>query len=80
MHARIQRADRGSRPPPPPNLKNHKRNITSPDPLKSQSYQANIQCWAIIGTPPKRHLNGVSLVGRWRPAYSGIWILSQPIN
>ena len=34
----------------------------SPD-LKSQSYQT-IQCWAIIDTPAKRHLNGVSLAGR----------------
>ena len=49
--------DRGSRPP----LKNH-QNIgfpgnTGPDPLKSQSYQASIQCWAIIGMSAKRHLN-----------------------
>ena len=46
-------------------LKNHKNigfpsNI-GPDPLKSQSYQASIQCSAIIGTPVKHHLNGVSL-------------------
>ena len=27
------------------------------------SYQASIQCWAIIDTPAKRYLNGVSLVG-----------------
>ena len=25
--------------------------------LKSQGYQANIQCWALMGTPAKRHLN-----------------------
>ena len=37
---------------------------TDPDPLKSQSNQARIQCWAIIDTPAKRHLNGVSLAGR----------------
>ena len=30
-------------------------------PLKSQSYQASIRCWAISGTPAKRHLNGVWL-------------------
>ena len=37
---------------------------TGPGPdLKSQSYQT-IQCWAIIDTPAKRHLNGVSLAGR----------------
>ena len=29
-------------------------NNTAPDPFKSQSYQASIQCWAIIGTPVKR--------------------------
>ena len=56
--------DRGSGPP----LKNHKNigfpsNI-DPDPLKSQSYQASIQWWA-IDTPAKRHYKGVSLMGRW---------------
>ena len=45
---------------PPPTLKNHKnigfsRN-TGPDPLKNRSYQASIQCWDIISTPAKRHL------------------------
>ena len=30
-------------------------------PLKSQSYQSSIHCWAIIGPPAKRHLKGVSL-------------------
>ena len=29
---------------------------TGPDPLKNHSYQASIQCWAIIGRPAKRHL------------------------
>ena len=29
----------------------------------------------IIGSPAKRHLNGVSLAGRSRPAKSDIWIL-----
>ena len=29
-------------------------------PSKSQSYQASIQCWAIIGTPAKRHLMAVT--------------------
>ena len=29
---------------------------TGPDPLKNRSYQASIQCWAIISTPTKRHL------------------------
>ena len=69
--------DRGSGPPPP--LKNHKnigflRN-TGPGLLKSQGYQASIQCWAIIGPPGKCHLNGVSLAGRWWSANSGILIL-----
>ena len=55
----------GSDPPP---LKNH-RNIgfpsnIDPDPLKSQSYQASIQWWA-IDTPAKHHFKGVSLMGRW---------------
>ena len=36
----------------------------SGSPEKSQSYQASIQCWAIIGTPAKRHLIGVSLEDR----------------
>ena len=53
---------RGVRTP----LKNH-RNIgfssnTGPDPLKNRSYQASIQCWAIIDTPAKRHL----MAFRWR--------------
>ena len=37
-------------------------------PEKSQSYQASIQCWAIVCRPEKRHL-GVSLAKkafRWR--------------
>ena len=38
---------------------------TGPDPLKkSQSYQANMQCCAIIGPPAKRHLNGVTAFRR----------------
>ena len=36
----------------------------SGSPKKLQNYQASIQCSAIIGTPAKRHLNGVSLAGR----------------
>ena len=39
-------------------------------PLKSQSYQASIRCWAISGTPAKRHLNGVWLADQWWPASS----------
>ena len=37
---------------------------TGLDPLRSQSYQAGIQFGGIIGTPAKRHLNGVLLAGR----------------
>ena len=29
-----------------------------------QSYQVSIQCWSIIGTPAKHHLNGVLLACR----------------
>ena len=51
---------------PDPPEKSH-RNIgvssnTGLDPLKNPSYQASIQCWAIIGTPAKRHL----MAFRWR--------------
>ena len=49
-------------------LENHKNKgflgNTGPDPEKSQSYQARIQCWAIIGPQVKHHFNGVSLAGR----------------
>ena len=45
-------------------------------PLKSQSYQASIQCWAIIGTPAKRHLK---IVFRWQ-SNSGIWTIPLPIK
>ena len=43
-------------------------------------YEASIQCWAIIGTPAKRHLNAASLAGRLWSAYSGIRILSSLIK
>ena len=49
-------------------------------PLKSQSYQSSIQCWAIIGPPAKRHLNGVSMAGRCWHSKSGIWILPPLIK
>ena len=45
--------------------------------LKSQSYQASIRCWAISGTPAKRHLSGVWLGGQWWSPYRGVWILSH---
>ena len=65
-HARVQRGTAGPDTPSP--LKNHKNRVSkqywSRSPEQSQSYQAEFQCWAIIGTPAKRHLNGVSLAGR----------------
>ena len=61
---RIQKGGAGG--PDPPSLKNHKNigfsSNTGPDPLKNRSYQASIQCWAIIGTQAKRHL----MAFRWR--------------
>ena len=69
---------RGYQSPPPPHpLKSQNigfHSNTSPDLKKSQSYQASIQFWAVIGMVAKRHLNGVSLAGRWWPALSGIWL------
>ena len=56
---------RGSGPPPGKLLKNIGfLSNTGPDPLKSQSYQSSIQCWAVIDPPAKCHLNGVSQAGR----------------
>ena len=62
IHVRIQRGGQGFRTPP----ENHKnigfsRN-TGTDPLKNRSYQASIQCLAIISMPAKRH----SMAFRWR--------------
>ena len=61
--------DRGSGPPPPWKILKIKGFLAIQVwiPWKSQSYQAMIECWVIIGTPAKRHLNGVSLAGRWWP-------------
>ena len=76
MHHRLHmggsRGGQGVRTPPPP-LKNHKNigflSNMGLDPQKWQSYQASIQCRVTIGTLAKCHLNGVSLAGRWWPAY-----------
>ena len=62
MHGRIQRGGTGG--PDPPLPKNHKNigfvcNTSPGSPEKSQSCQVSNQCWAIIGPPAKRHLNGV---------------------
>ena len=52
----------------PDTLKNH-INIgfpsnVDPDPLKITKLPNQHSMWAIIGTPAKRHLNGVSQAGR----------------
>ena len=56
VNVQIQRGGQEARTP----LKNHKSigvsSDTGPDPQKNRSYQARIQCWAIIGTLAKRHL------------------------
>ena len=69
-HAQIQRGE-GTGDPDPPPWKNTKYRVSyqyrSGSPNKSQSYKASIQCWAIVGPPAKRHLNGVSLAGRRWP-------------
>ena len=79
LYVRIQWGTGGPDPLP---LKNHKNigflSNTGPDPLKN--HKATIQCRAIIGTPAKRHLNGVSLVNRRWPAYSDILILPPLIK
>ena len=46
----------GPDPPPEKSQKYRVYGNTGPNPLKNCSYQASIQCWAIIGTPAKRHL------------------------
>ena len=74
--------DRGSRSPPPWKITTIYGSlaILVRIPLKLQSYQSSIQCWAIIGAQAKRHLNGVSLAGRWWPANSGVWIFPPLIK
>ena len=72
------RGDRGSGPPWKITKIVGSLSILVRIPLKSQSYQSSIQCWAIIGPPVKRHLNGVALTGRWWPANSSIWNLPPP--
>ena len=49
-HGLIQRGDRGSGPPEKSQIRFSKQ-YWSRSPEKSQSYQASIQCWAIIGPP-----------------------------
>ena len=65
LHARIQR--RAEVPDiDPGKLQSYRvpKQYWPGSPGKSQRCQAGIQCWAIIGPPAKRHLNGVLLPGR----------------
>ena len=82
-HWRIQRGGGAGDPDPPPPEKLQKYRVSlqcwSGSSEKSQGCQAGIQCWAIIGTSAKRHLNCFSLTGRCGPAYGSIWILSPLI-
>ena len=58
----------GGPDPPPPTKKSQNIGFlsnTGPDPQKNNK----AQCWAIIGTPAKRHLNDVSLAGSRWPLY-----------
>ena len=64
VHARVQRGGRGS------------SINTGPDPLKTTKLPSQHSMLAIIGPPVKRHYNGVSLAGRYLPAFSGLWSLS----
>ena len=72
-HARIQRGDRGSGSTHPWNITKiyHFLAILDQIPWNSQYYQASIQRW--VSEMP---FKGVSLAGRWWPAFSDIWILS----
>ena len=76
------RGSRGGGAGGPDSLRNHKNigfisKYWSRTVEKPQCYKASIQCWAIVGTPAKRHLNGVSPTGRWWPANGSILILSS---
>ena len=74
-HARIKRGDRGTLPSwKITNLLGFLVRVRIP-----WSYQISVQCWAIIGPQAKRHFNGVSLAGRWWPAFIGILSLPLPI-
>ena len=52
----------GSTSPPPPYYISFLSN-TGRDPLKITKLPCRFQCLVNIGTPPKCHLNGISLVG-----------------
>ena len=78
VHVRIHRGGGATGGPEP--TENHKNlgfpSITGLDLLKITKLQSQHSMWAIIGTPAKRHFNGVSLEGRSLPAYGGFWRLS----
>ena len=70
----------GPYPPPPEKSQKYSffKHVWSRSPEKLRSYRASIQCWVVTSTPAERHLNGVSLAGRWWSAYSGTWIQCTP--
>ena len=75
MYGRIQRGlGLGFLTPPPLKIYKNIGFISNIGP--EQNYQAAFN----VGPPSAHQRNGVSLVGRWWPAYSGIWILSPLIN
>ena len=72
----------GTGGPDPP--ENHKNigfpSITDLDLLKITKQQSQHLMWAIISPPAKRHFNGVSLVGRYLPAYGDLWSLAPLVK
>ena len=70
----------GTGGPDPPEISQNIEFLTKTglDPLENQ--KASFQCWAIIGPPAKRHLNGVSLADQYWPAQSGIRSLSSQLK
>ena len=76
-HARIQRGDRGSGPLPPENHKNIEfLSNTGPDPLKLSNLPSQHSTLGHHRHASEMPFKGVSLAGRWWPAFSDIWILS----
>ena len=67
-HARIQRGDRGSGPPPPPHLKNHKNieflSNTGPDPLKFSKLPSQHSTLGHHQHASETPFKSVSLAGR----------------
>ena len=77
-HGRIQKGDMGSGPPSPKNQNNIGfLSNTCPDPLKNhKATKLAFNVGPSSAPPAKRHLNGVSLVGRYWLEFSAILILS----